>query len=176
MEQGIVIDAQQVDRLYNQLHREAEAGGYHLNPDEEFTRQLVEGLLTNEERYGYWSCPCRLAAGEKQKDLDIVCPCDYRDADLLEWGACYCALYVSREVLRGERQVEPVPERRPLEESERAQNQPARAPQRPVAETAEAEALPIWRCRVCGYLCARDQPPEVCPICKARQDRFERFW
>jgi ferredoxin-thioredoxin reductase catalytic chain len=35
--------------------------------------------------------------------------------------------------------------------------------------------LPVWRCRVCGYLCARDGPPEVCPICKARKERFERF-
>jgi rubrerythrin len=34
---------------------------------------------------------------------------------------------------------------------------------------------PVWRCRVCGYLCARDEPPEVCPICKASRDRFERF-
>jgi rubrerythrin len=34
---------------------------------------------------------------------------------------------------------------------------------------------PVWRCQVCGYLAARDEPPEVCPICKARKDRFERF-
>ncbi|MGB2768498.1 MAG: ferredoxin:glutaredoxin reductase, partial [Candidatus Zixiibacteriota bacterium] len=24
-------------------------------------------------------------------------------------------------------------------------------------------------------LCARDGPPEVCPVCKAKRDRFERF-
>jgi rubrerythrin len=34
---------------------------------------------------------------------------------------------------------------------------------------------PVWRCKVCGYLCAMDEPPEVCPICKARKERFERF-
>jgi rubrerythrin len=34
---------------------------------------------------------------------------------------------------------------------------------------------PIWRCRVCGYICARDEPPEICPICKVTRDRFERF-
>ena len=34
---------------------------------------------------------------------------------------------------------------------------------------------PIWRCKVCGYLCARDNPPEVCPICKVKKDRFEKF-
>ena len=34
---------------------------------------------------------------------------------------------------------------------------------------------PVWRCKVCGYLCAREHPPEVCPICKVPKERFERF-
>jgi rubrerythrin len=34
---------------------------------------------------------------------------------------------------------------------------------------------PVWRCKVCGYLCARGTPPETCPICKASRDRFEPF-
>jgi rubrerythrin len=36
-------------------------------------------------------------------------------------------------------------------------------------------AFPVWRCKVCGYLCARPQPPLVCPVCKAGKERFERF-
>lgn len=36
-------------------------------------------------------------------------------------------------------------------------------------------AVPVWRCRVCGYLCARDKPPAVCPICKADRERFKEF-
>jgi ferredoxin-thioredoxin reductase catalytic chain len=35
--------------------------------------------------------------------------------------------------------------------------------------------LPVWRCKVCGYLCARESPPELCPICKAKKERFEKF-
>ena len=34
---------------------------------------------------------------------------------------------------------------------------------------------PVYRCKICGYLCARENPPEICPICKAEKDRFERF-
>lgn len=171
MSQEISIAPQNVDALYERLDREAEASGYHLNPDHEFTWDLVEGLLINEERYAYWACPCRLADGDKQKDLDIICPCDYRDADLLDWGACYCALYVSDEVLRGERGLQPIPERRPPE-GQRSQELPTPL----LARLADEPALPVWRCRVCGYLCARQRPPGVCPICKAKQDRFERFW
>jgi rubrerythrin len=36
--------------------------------------------------------------------------------------------------------------------------------------------MPMWRCTVCGYLCAREGPPDVCPICKVTKERFERFW
>jgi rubrerythrin len=37
------------------------------------------------------------------------------------------------------------------------------------------EKLPVWRCTVCGYLCAREDAPEICPICGVAHDRFERF-
>ena len=83
------VTPEEVDRLYERLKKEAEAGGYHLNPDVEMARALVKGLLTNEKRYGFQACPCRLASGRKEEDLDIVCPCDYRDADVVEFDACY---------------------------------------------------------------------------------------
>jgi ferredoxin-thioredoxin reductase catalytic chain len=164
------ISPAEVDRLYEKLKREGEAAGYYLNPDVEFTKELVKGLLMNEKRYGYWSCPCRLAAGSKAEDLDIICPCDYRDPDVLEYDACYCALYVSQAALRGEGNIHSIPERRPSPE-ERAK---AKAPETS-ARTPSALSYPVWRCRVCGYLCAREGPPELCPICKAKKDRFERF-
>jgi ferredoxin-thioredoxin reductase catalytic subunit len=155
--------------LYERLKREGEAAGYYLNPDVGFVLDLMDGLLTNEQRYGYWACPCRLADGEREADLDIICPCDYRDPDLDEYEACYCALYVSQEIALGEREAEPVPERRGSEPS-------------PLPEEHDHElvgfnprGLPVWRCKVCGYLCARPRPPLKCPICKADRDRFERF-
>jgi len=63
-----------VDRTYDQLKKEAEAAGYHLTADIAFAKELITGLLTNEARYGYRACPCRLAAGDKTEDLDIICP------------------------------------------------------------------------------------------------------
>ncbi|KUO40358.1 MAG: ferredoxin:glutaredoxin reductase [Candidatus Hadarchaeum yellowstonense] len=166
---SVEVSPESIDNLYNKLKREAEAAGYHLNSDVEFAKSLVKGLLVNEQRYGYWACPCRLAAGKKEEDLDIICPCDYRDADLNEYGACYCGLYVSQKVLEGEKRVESIPERRPpREERERAKLVP-------VSREISGLPLPVWRCVVCGYLCAREEPPEVCPICKAKKDRFQRF-
>ena len=85
----LTISQEEIDRLYERLNKEAEANGYHLNPDVEFTKQLIKGILINEKRYGYWNCPCRLASGEKPEDLDIICPCDYRDQDVAEYGTCF---------------------------------------------------------------------------------------
>ena len=47
------ITTAEIDRLHERLDREAEAAGYHLNPDVEFTRGLVKSLIINERRYGY---------------------------------------------------------------------------------------------------------------------------
>ena len=80
---------EEIDRLYTRLKQEAERAGYFLNPDAGFTGSLVQGLLVNQGRYGYWACPCRLAEGAKSEDLDIICPCDYRDADLGQFGTCF---------------------------------------------------------------------------------------
>jgi ferredoxin-thioredoxin reductase catalytic chain len=169
MSDQITVTDEEVDKLYNRLNKEAEAGGYHLHPDVAFTRELVRGILINERRYGYSNCPCRLSSGNKEDDLDIICPCDYRDPDLDEYGCCYCALYVTADVVARKRKISSIPERRPPPE---------------VRKTLKAQSLqrsfvslpyPVWRCKVCGYLCARDAPPEICPVCRAKKDRFERF-
>jgi len=156
----------EIDALFNKLNTEAEAGGYHLNPDFEFTKDLVQGLITNKRRYGYPSCPCRLASGKREEDLDIICPCDYRDADVSEYDTCYCGLYVSKSVVAGAKKIGKIPERRPLKAAREKPSSSGRALALP---------YPVWRCRVCGYLCARNEPPEVCPICKAGKERFEKF-
>ena len=162
------VHAGAVDGLYKKLDAEAEAGGYHLNPDAECTRSLIEGLLVNIARYGYQACPCRLASGDRAKDLDIICPCDYRDPDLNEFGACYCALYVNTAIKEGKQKERPVPERRGRKVVSNEQDTA-------MSGVTVKLSQPVWRCKVCGYLCARGEPPEICPICKATKDRFERF-
>jgi ferredoxin-thioredoxin reductase catalytic chain len=89
MSDNVQITEQETEARFQNMNKDAEACGYHLNPDTAFTRELVKGLLANEKRYGYQNCPCRLASGDAAADLDMVCPCDYRDADLTEFGTCY---------------------------------------------------------------------------------------
>jgi len=167
------ISAEAVESVYQRLKREAGSGGYHLNPDVDSTKDLIRGLMMNEARYGYGACPCRLASGVKDDDLDIICPCDYRDPDLTEHGSCYCALYVSGAIFRGERTPVSIPERRLPEPARKKMK--ASDSQRHFEGGGTSLSYPVWRCNVCGYLCARDEPPAQCPICKAKKERFGRF-
>ena len=107
-----VAEDPDVEKTYERLQKFSEKKGYFLNPDKAFVKNLVKSLLENQKRYGYWACPCRLAAGKREKDRDIICPCDYMKLDVQEFGACYCALYVSEKVTQGEMEARTVPERR----------------------------------------------------------------
>jgi rubrerythrin len=103
MNSVVDVTPTEIESLFEQLKKDAKSSGYHLNPDETFTKELIRGLIINQERYGYASSPSGPPLG------------------------------------------------------------------------VMTVAYPVWRCKVCGYLCAREQPPDVCPICKAGKDSFERF-
>jgi ferredoxin-thioredoxin reductase catalytic subunit len=105
----------EVEKLYEILKRVQEPKGYWFNRDKKRVFELLEALLVNKERYGYVSCPCRLASGDREMDKDIICPCVYRAPDVEEYGSCYCNLYVSREWNEERIRHIYVPERRPPE-------------------------------------------------------------
>ena len=105
----------ELENLYDMLKKVQEPKGYFFNIDKQRVFELLEALTINKERYGYMACPCRLSSGEREQDADIICPCVYREADVEEYGSCYCNLYVSKEWNEGKIAKEYVPERRPPE-------------------------------------------------------------
>lgn len=169
-----------IDMVRKRAEADAKTYGYHLVPDPDLLQAFLEGLKTNEERYGYPSCPCRLASGKFELDRDIICPCDYRDPDVAEYGACYCRLYVNTDVYEGEKELPTVPERRPLEKQSRVYTVTAEtkaATEEKPATAEKTEAPPktkpkLWYCKQCGYVVFRDDPPYICPICKAKKEMF----
>ncbi|MCW4017919.1 MAG: ferredoxin:glutaredoxin reductase [Candidatus Bathyarchaeota archaeon] len=174
-----------IEQTRKRAEADAKTFGYFLVNDPELLQGLMEGLKTNEERYGYPSCPCRLASGNLDYDRDIICPCDYRDPDVAEYGACYCRLYVNKDVYEGKTELPSVPERRPMERQVRAfqaasipkeaTEKPQTTPKAEAKEEAEelVEIMPkLWYCKQCGYVVYREDPPYVCPICKAKREMF----
>ena len=173
-----------IEQTRKRAEADAKTYGYYLTPQPDLLQMFLEGLKTNEDRYGYPSCPCRLATGNFEIDRDIICPCDYRDPDVAEYGACYCRLYVNKAVFDSQNLPE-VPERRPLEKQERAYGPQAVAQQAPAQGAQEKPAAPaaaqpqkaeikkkLWYCKQCGYVVFREDPPYVCPICKAKREMF----
>lgn len=86
---------------------------WRLNRDSGFLDILADGLTKNFNRYGYYSCPCRDAAGKREKDRDIICPCEYCRPDQEEYGHCYCGLYLTPEFFGREIPPSSISERRP---------------------------------------------------------------
>jgi len=176
-----------LEKVRQRAESDAKTYGYYLNPDPQFLQDLLDGLKKNEERYGYPSCPCRLATGNLELDRDIICPCDYRDPDVAEYGTCYCALYMRKDLYEGKTPINPIPERRPPEKQARTYvPTPAAAPSKPTGQqtsetipTIPAQPSPIkkrlWYCRQCGYVVYREDPPYVCPICKAKREMFTQI-
>ena len=104
------------DRLYETIKKIQETKGYFFTTDEVLRTDIWNGLLTNKERLGYMVCPCRFPSGDRVKDKDIICPCEYREADVKEFGVCFCGFYVSKEWLDGKFSKDQyVPDRRPPE-------------------------------------------------------------
>lgn len=171
-----------IDKVRARAEADARTYGYLLAPDPELLQALLEGLKVNEDRYGYPSCPCRLASGRFEYDRDIICPCDYRDPDVLEFGSCYCRLYVNREIFES-KQLPTVPERRPIEKQAiayQASAEPSKAESDEALSEGTIKEEPkvvvpkakLWYCKQCGYVVFRDEAPYVCPICKAKREMF----
>lgn len=174
-----------IEQTRKRAEADAKTYGYYLTPQADLFQMFLEGLKANEDRYGYPSCPCRLATGIFDYDRDIICPCDYRDPDVAEFGACYCRLYVNKQVYESQNLPE-VPERRPLEKQGRAYGMQALSKETPPQAEQEKPAAPakaeptekpqvkkkLWYCKQCGYVVFREDPPYVCPICKAKKEMF----
>jgi ferredoxin-thioredoxin reductase catalytic subunit len=166
-----------IEEIKRRAERDAKSRGFFLTPDDELLSDLLQGLKENKERYGYYSCPCRIASGTFELDRDIICPCDYRDPDVLEYGACYCSLYVDEKVYNTVKKVESIPERRPEELQMKAMGFEEDEEEReelPASDLKETNRK-LHYCKVCGYVTFREKPPYICPICQAKQEMFEEI-
>ena len=102
-----------VEELKAALAKIQEPKGYYFNHDSQQVNDVLAELMENKKRYGYMSCPCRLANGDKAKDDDIICPCVYREADVAEYGLCFCGLYVNKQWNEAGKPTMVIPDRRP---------------------------------------------------------------
>ena len=75
---------------------------FKLNPDEWHVGFIAKGVLENEKKYGLKLCPCRLRDGTRQRDLELICPCNLKIHET--WlnpkkgmpQMCWCGLFVGK--------------------------------------------------------------------------------
>jgi len=95
------------------IQKSADKNGWAVQPDREFLQTVRDGLNQTLASYGYYLCPCREGWGNRFKDRDITCPCDYAEDDIKESGHCYCGLFLSREAAVSGKKPQAIPDRRP---------------------------------------------------------------
>ena len=72
-----------------------ENNNFILNTDEDHVSMVISGVLDNEKEYGLKLCPCRLRDGTRQRDLELICPCNFKIQDVWEnEGRCWCGLFI----------------------------------------------------------------------------------
>jgi ferredoxin-thioredoxin reductase catalytic subunit len=70
---------------------------FKLNPDKKIVSMVAKGVLGNELESGLKMCPCRISDGERENDLKLICPCNFKIHDT--WtknGRCWCNLFVKK--------------------------------------------------------------------------------
>ncbi|TFG18380.1 MAG: ferredoxin:thioredoxin reductase [Promethearchaeota archaeon] len=110
------MDMSTKEGMKEYVERVSKKNEWILNMDTNTFNNLIDGLVENFEKYGYQSCPCRLASGKRELDRDLICPCNYAPLDVKEHGACYCNLFMRNDFYETvKKDYVIVPERRPIE-------------------------------------------------------------
>lgn len=75
----------------------AERNDFKLNPDKSFVDMIADGVLQNEKKYGLKLCPCRIRDGTRERDLELICPCNFKThPEWSEKGMCHCGLFMKK--------------------------------------------------------------------------------
>ncbi|MGB2907866.1 MAG: ferredoxin-thioredoxin reductase catalytic domain-containing protein [Candidatus Aminicenantaceae bacterium] len=72
---------------------------FQVNSDQERVNLLLEGMFNNLDNHGLKYCPCRMIEKDFEKDLTLVCPCNFLTHDTYkdkEHGECWCGLFIKR--------------------------------------------------------------------------------
>ncbi|NYT12119.1 MAG: hypothetical protein GKC03_06140 [Methanomassiliicoccales archaeon] len=89
-----VTSKEQIIDIWEEFTRGKE---YTLNKDMHVVETLASGVLENQKNHGLRFCPCRITTGDLEKDLKLVCPCNFpAQKTYKEEGECWCSLFVKR--------------------------------------------------------------------------------
>jgi ferredoxin-thioredoxin reductase catalytic subunit len=85
------------EELIKIWQRFTEQKDFMLNPDLAHVDSVAAGVLHNDQKYGLKLCPCRLRDGTRKRDLELICPCNFKIQDVWQsQNRCWCGLFVKK--------------------------------------------------------------------------------
>ncbi len=75
------------------MEKFCEQKGYAINPSWMMATNLKSNLCEMEATFGKRYCPCFEPSGDKELDKKMMCPCEYIEDEIAEYGTCHCALF-----------------------------------------------------------------------------------
>jgi ferredoxin-thioredoxin reductase catalytic chain len=79
------------------IERFTEGNDFMLNPDERLLEGILDGVMAQEKSFGFKMCPCRLSDGSRERNLKLLCPCNFKALKAWEKrGECWCGLFIRR--------------------------------------------------------------------------------
>ena len=75
------------------MEKYCEQKGYAINPSWMMATNLKSNLCEMEATFGKRYCPCFEPSGDKELDKKMMCPCEFVEEEIKEYGTCHCALF-----------------------------------------------------------------------------------
>lgn len=75
------------------IQKYTKKNGYVLNPNWMMSTNLKVWLSEMDETFGKRYCPCFEPSGDAGLDKKMLCPCEFVEDEIEEYGTCHCALF-----------------------------------------------------------------------------------
>ena len=83
----------EVKKQHRWITKYTEQKGYVLNPNLMMSKNLEVWLSEMEATFGKRYCPCFEPSGDRELDKKMLCPCEFIEDEIEEYGTCHCALF-----------------------------------------------------------------------------------
>ena len=87
-----------VKKQHRWIVKYAAQKNYVLNPSLMMSKNLEVWLSEMEATFGKRYCPCFEPSGDVVLDKKMMCPCEYIEDEIAEYGTCHCALFGSADL------------------------------------------------------------------------------
>lgn len=83
----------EVKKQHKWIQKYTAQKNYALNPSWMMSTNLEVWLSEMEATFGKRYCPCFEPSGDAELDKKMMCPCEYIEDEIKEYGTCHCALF-----------------------------------------------------------------------------------